>query len=491
MDDHALTADISIASQTRGLALRSASLLVLRQGLVSLATLAGVLALSSLLKPSEFALYGYATTVMLLAAAVGDLGLGASLIRGADPKPEHLKGSLALQLSFWIPFCLAGTVLGSALGVYGFSPTTTALLFGALLLLSLQSLPTALLEREMRFGAITAMEVAQRILFIGIAVGLAAASPAQWSIPLAAMAGASIGYPTVLVLSRWRWRPAFHKGEPLFRGFSSHWWQSRLANQLAYATYPLLGGILFTSREVGLLVWALAVTSIPGLMSPMVARAAFPAMARTAPSHRISIFRPMLKGLLLISLPMVAAIFACASPLTEYILGTKWLDGVVLLKLESVTTLLGLILTTVIPLLFLIAPARRIKWIMVGWTVAVISISPILALLVGFRAISIAQIGVGTVVLLIVNRLIQVRYRFSLIRELLPGLIGVVVAVAIGVPLASIVQSAPGTLAAAAAVACIQLAVAVLLGGGADFMFLAQRLVSVLRGKTSEPQGGA
>jgi O-antigen/teichoic acid export membrane protein len=467
-EEQAAATDVSTASAAGGLALRGAGLLMLRQGLVSLATLAGVLTLSALLDPSDFALYGYATTVMLVAAAVGDLGLGASLIRGEQLKAEHLRGSFALQLCFWIPACLVGFAAGSALAIYGFSTATVALLFGALLLLSLQALPTALLERQMRFGSITTVEVVQRVLFVGVAVALAATSPTQWSIPLATMVAAAISYPTVLILSRWRWWPKLHRGEPLFRGFSSDWWQSKIANQLTYAAYPLLGGLLFSSREVGLMVWALAVTSIPALMSPMVARAAFPAMSRTAPDHQVAVFRPLLKGLLLVGLPMVAALLTCAHPLTEYVLGSKWLEGVVLLRLESITTLLGLVLTAVAPLLFLVLPTRRVKWIMVGWTTAVIALGILLAPIASFRSISIGQIVAATVVLAIVERLLRAERSYSLLADMRPGLAGLVAAAAVGFPLASIVGSAAGALAAAAAVAVVQLAVTVALGGGAD-----------------------
>lgn len=456
------------ATATGGMALRGASLLIVRQGLVSLATLAGVLTLSALLSPGDFSLYGYATTVMLVGAAVGDLGLGASLIRRAAPTDEHLRGSFALQLAFWLPICLLGAAAGAALGVYGFSPTTTALLFAALLLISLQALPTALLERRMRFGAITAVEASQRIVFVAVAIALAATSPAQWSIPLATLVAAAVSYPAVLAASRWRWWPRFHRGEPLFRGFSSHWWQSRIANQLTYATYPLLGGILFSAREVGLMVWALAVTSIPALMSPMVARAAFPAMARTEPSRQIAVFRPLFKGLLLLGLPMVAALLTCAQPLTAYVLGSKWLEGVVLLRLESVTTLLGIVLTVVTPLLFLMMPPRRVKWIMVSCTAGVVALGAALSPLVGFRSISIAQIIVATIVLVVVVRALWEHRSYRILADMRPGLVGLVVAIAIGIPLANAATSAAAALGAATAVALVQMIVTVALGGGAD-----------------------
>ena len=464
------------AAATGRIAARGAGLLVIRQAFVSLVMLGGVLVLSVLLEPSQFALYGFVSTVILVAAAVGDLGLGASLIRAQSLNPKHLSGSLALQLAFWPPICAAGTLAGSLLGLYGFSVAVTALLFGTLLLLSLQALPTALLERRMAFGRIAAAEVIQRLVFVGIAVALAATSPAQWSIPVAAAAAAAISYPSVMLLAGWRWPPRFARGEPLFRGFSSHWWQSRIANQLTYATYPLLGGILFTTDEVGLMVWALAVTSIPALLSPMVARAIFPATSQVGPGEQVAVFRPLFKILLLAGMPLVAILFACAQPLTQYIFGSQWLDGVTLLRLESITTLIGLALTPVAPLLFLALPARTVKWVMASWLIAVLVLAPVLAPIASFRAISIAQIAASAATLLMIERLLRKGRGYSLLRDMLPGLAGVAIAIGVGLPAASLADGALSTLAIGAGIGALQLGVAVLLGGGVDPRLLLTRV---------------
>lgn len=466
------------AASTGRVAARGAGLLIVRQAFVSLVMLGGVLALSVLLEPEQFALYGFVSTVILVAAAVGDLGLGASLIRARSLNPAHLSGSLALQLAFWLPICAAGTLAGSLLGIYGFSTEVVVLLFVTLLLLSLQALPTAVLERRMAFGRIAAAEVIQRLIFVGIAVALAATDPAQWSIPVAAAAAAVVSYPAVMLLAGWRWPPHFVRGEPLFWGFSSDWWQSRIANQLTYATYPLLGGILFTTAEVGLMVWALAVTSIPALLSPMVARAVFPAASKVDDSQQVAVFRPLFKILLLAGMPLVAALLACAEPLTQHVLGTQWLDGVVLLRLESITTLLGLALTSVTPLLFLALPPRKVKRIMVAWLIAVLLLAPALAPIASFRAISIAQIVAAMVALLVVARLLARARGYNLLKDMLPGLAGIGVAVAVGIPASSLTNSALTSLALAACVAALQLGVAVLLGGGVDPRLLLKRVGS-------------
>ena len=449
-------------------ALRGATLLLLRQGLVSLFTLTGILVLSLLLDPDEFALYGFVTTVMLVAAAVGDLGLGASIIRGQEPSDTRLSGSFALQLAFWVPFCVLTAAAGAALGAYGFSATTIVLLFATLLLLSLQALPTALLERRLAFGSIAAVEVVQRFVFVGGAIALAAAAPGESAIPVAAAGAALVGYPAALLVSRWRWPPRFASGERLFRGFSSDWWQSRIANQFSYAAYPLLGGILFTDTEVGLLVWALAVSSAPALMSPMVARALFPALARGDTSHRVTVYRPFLKGILVLGLPIVAALFALAEPLTLEVFGDKWSGGIGLLRLEAITTALGLATTACVPLLFLTLPSRFVRWVMVGGGVAIWLLAIALAPLASYRAISYATIAVSATTLLVIDSQLRSTSRYSQLSDMIPGFAAAAIAVGIGLPLAGLVHSIPALLAAGLAVAGIQVALTFAFGGGVN-----------------------
>jgi polysaccharide transporter, PST family len=450
------------------LATRGTAHLLIRQVLISVVSLAGVLALTGLLDPAEFALYGYAATVALLAPAVGDLGLGAGLIRNERLVEGHIEGSFGLLFAFWLPVCIAGAAVGSLVGAYGFSTATVVALWAALLLLSLQTLPTALLEREMRFGGLAFVEVVQRLLFMAIAVTLAAVDPSQWSVPVSLLVASAVSLPAMMIVARWRWWPRIHRGEPLFRGFSSEWWQARVASQISYALYPLLGGILFTTREVGLLIWALAVTSVPGLLAPMVARVAFPAMSRTEPRRQVEVFRPLFRGLLFVGLPIVAATIACAQPLTAHVLGTKWLDGVSLLRLESVTTTIGLAFTPILPLLFLALPPRRVKWMVVSLTASIAVLAIALAPLASFRAISIAAIASGTVILGFTEIQLRRARGYSMLRDMVPGVTGVLVAVGIGLALAGWPGTAVETILLAGGVALLQVTVTALLGGGVD-----------------------
>src|SRR4029077_20538868 len=200
----------------------------------------------------------------------------------------------------------------------------------------------------------------------------------------------------------------------------------------------------------------------------MVARAVFPAIARTDEPSQTVVYRELFRGMLVVALPLVAALFACAEPLTRYFFGDKWLEAVPLLRLESITTLLGLALTPIVPLLFLALEPRRVKWMMVTSTVALWTLAPLVAQFASFKAISICQIAIGTSLLLVVDRMLHTSRGYSPVRDMLAGLGGLAAAGAVGVPLAAQAGDALATIAIGAAVAAVQLGVTVLLGGGVD-----------------------
>lgn len=470
-----------MSSSLRNQALRGAALMSSRQVLVGVVTLGGIIALPLLLSPAEFSLYGYANTTLLASAALGDLGLGAYLIKN-QIDDRDISGSFALQLAFWIPVCLILMALGLLTSPFGFTNLTLILLVLAFLFLSLQTLPTALLEKEMAFKQISILEIVQRVLFVGIAVALAIFHPSQWSIPLAVAVAAIAGYPAFLVVARWRWRPRFNRDEPLFSGFSSQWWQVRIANQAAYATFPLLGGILFTAHEVGLIVWSLAITSLATYLAPMIARATFPAMTRATVQERVQIYSGLFRALLLIGMPLVAVLLATADPLTRIIFGENWTDGINLLRLQSISAIIGLYLTPLIPLLFLSYSPHGIKWISVITTLAVIVLSVALAPAFSFLSITIATIVCQAVASLTFDRILHRHTGYSPLRDMTPALFGVAVAATLGYGLTTVSGGFVMLLLAALVAGCLQIGVTYLLGGGIN----PRRALDLLRGSGSQ-----
>jgi O-antigen/teichoic acid export membrane protein len=391
-----------------------------RQAVTGIATLCGLLALSRMLEPADFATYGYVTAAMLLAAAVGDLGLGGGLIaEGASD--DRIRLSFGLQLIVWVPLGLILLAIAVVADPYGFQYAASVLLVACFVIFGLQSLPTALLERSRKFAVIAQLESLQRIVFVVASVGFAYVAWDNIAVPLAGALAGIIGYAIALVATRWHWAPRLQGAWGNFTGFSSNWWQSRVAGQLNYAVYPLLGGLLFTSQQVGWLVWAIAVTSIPSMIAPLSTRVLLPNLTAIDEERRLDTFAWVFRAVLIVSLPAVAALFACARPVTTYFFGPQWIGAIPLLRLECVTSLLWIILIPPVPLLFLVVRPATVRRVFVAWTAVIWFGAVLLSGVAGYYAITLTQIGVALVVLVIFDRLLARAVPFSLLRRASPA----------------------------------------------------------------------
>lgn len=432
------------------------AILAARQVVMSGVTLVAGLYLAIVLPPAEFVVFGYAVTVFLLATAAGDLGLGAALIRDG-PTRWRLERSLGLALAVWCAVAAALTTLSVVSSLSNPSRSELVLLVVTLTLVSVQMLPTALLEQRLQFGRIAVLEATQRGLFLAIACIGASVSQSGEPIAVGAAASAAFGVAAALWLARWRWLPRVAGGREVMRGFAPAWWRGRLASQLNYASYVVLGSLLFSEREVGLMVWALSVTSVPTILAPLAGRVLLPNLAITGPDERTALFRRLFVILTFVSLPLIAVLFVCAEQFTRLVFGADWVDGIVLIRLECVTTVLGVALTPSAALLFLTLDPRRVARIMVAWAVASYALTLLLAGWLGYRAPSAAQIVTAAIALVVFDRLLRSQGSVPLIRGVAPGAIALVVVAVPGLLLASMIESPSATIALALGVAAAQI----------------------------------
>ena len=192
---------------------------------------------------------------------------------------------------------------------------------------------------------------------------------------------ALVGVVATMWAARWTWWPRLSGSRAALRGFASAWWWGRLASQANYASYIVLGTLLFTDREVGLIVWALAVTSVPTILAPLASRVLFPNMIRAETALRTESFGRMLTLLTLVSLPLVAVLFVLADRLPSRRRPVS--DATVLVRLECVTTVLGVVITpSARP--FTLDP-RRVARLMVLWALGSYLPAVILATWLGYE----------------------------------------------------------------------------------------------------------
>ncbi len=417
-------------------------------------TLVGVVVLGRLLGPSDFAVYGYVTVGVTLALAVGDFGLSGRIIRD-EVSPRDMQAIFGLQLAMVIGLGVLGATLIGTGAVGGGHQLVVALIFVAMLLALLQTLPTAALERRQDFRRVGVIEVGQRVVFTVGAIVLCLAGLKRVGIPLAAAGAGVASYIGAMISSNWRGRPRFGSARGLLGGFAAHWWHGRLATQLAYTAYPALGGILLTARDVGHLTLSLTIVSFAGLLAPLVARATFPAMSATADhDRRPEVFAEVFRAFAVASVPALAVVVVGARTIVELGFGDGWLGAVPVIRMTCLPTLVGLGLTPSLPLLYLVLEPRRVKWMLVGWFVAQWALGAAGAELFGVLAIPVAgAVSALAVLVLLDRRLRAATGGFSLIGELAPPVTAGLLGTGVGVLVVSALGEGLG--AAAGCVACL------------------------------------
>ena len=189
-------------------ALRGGLARVVAQAINFAVRIGSIVVLARLLSPKDFGLVGMVTAIIGMLSLLRDFGLSAATVQRTHVTEEQLSGL------FWINL-LFGSVLG--LGVIAIAPFVarfynephvfwvTVALAPALVFNAAGVQHSAILQRQMRFTTLSAIDVGSWIVSTGVAIGMAAAGFRYW-----ALVGNTLCLPLVNTACLWiaaRWVP--------------------------------------------------------------------------------------------------------------------------------------------------------------------------------------------------------------------------------------------------------------------------------------------
>lgn len=166
-----------------------------------------------------------------------------------------------------------------------------------------------------------------------------------WSLVIAVLASALTG--TLVLYARTTWRPALDLDwrplKPSLR-FGLMYQTQSVGSFIKDTMIPGLGGPMFGPAVVGYLTWALQLTSVPMMLSRLVARVAYPALGQLRDDA--SAFTAMLESALgwtcRLSLPVFAMVVGLAPQLITYIFTPKWLPAETAIYLLTINMVLDI-----------------------------------------------------------------------------------------------------------------------------------------------------
>lgn len=323
------------------------------QMLVQVGSILTTMLLARLLTPSEFGLIAVTQSIMGAAALANLGGVGAALV--------VRKGSISRPSSsyFWLATLIGATVLGF---VYVLAPGLThalgqpesthylrVLALGFPLSL-MATVPSALLQRSLRYSLLNRISIATAFTYFGVEVVLALLGWGAWAVILGQVVQQAATLVAVLVAARWVPRHGLSLAEirPDF-GVIGGLTASRLfdyvhKNADYWAVSRSLGGATLGTYYIAYVLPNIVRLRLSGvfrvIMLPIVSQ-------QTDQETSRAYWRRAATVMLVTGIPTLTGIAAVADPLVLLFFGAQWSAAVLPMQIITVATIAELLVQAV------------------------------------------------------------------------------------------------------------------------------------------------
>jgi len=302
--------------------------------------------LARLLTPADYGLFAIALSVQLVGQNVAELGLPAALVRMPEAPPADLQAAttgflLAITLPVALLLLFVAFALLPALDIYSDTVRVIAITLAAVPIYATRAVPMAMMDREMRFGRVAAVEAADTIGFNLFALAAALAGAGVFSLAGAVPVGATLGAFLAWLTQRGALIPRFNleRVRPLI-GFGSRvsvLGVLYLGRDLGYVTVI---GALGGAPMAGFYGMAKRLFSFPTALAAAVARVMLPTLSQSGEERPARTGRMLGQIALACGLPL-ALVAGAIQPFISVVLGDEWLPTSEIVLYGSLAMLLG------------------------------------------------------------------------------------------------------------------------------------------------------
>lgn len=390
-------------------------MLVARGATIQLAHLGGTVVLARLLRPEDFGIFAIVQFVVAFFAFFGEAGLGAALIQQRT-FPSRRQLSTVFNLQFLLSLAVIALVFVSADAlrvVWHDMPAAAAWLLRAmsvsLLLLGMRVIPSILMERELRFGRLSVIEVVQTLTYYAVGIWMAAAGMGVWSLVAAVLAHGITGVAGCFLARPWRPQLVLDLREirPVVR-FGIAYQVKNLAGLVNAAVVPAYAGATLGTRSLGFIEWAQGTAFFPLKLVEVMSRVTFPLFSRIHEEKEL--FAATLeRAVLLCSIGtffMCGLFFGIGPSIVHVIFSDQWMPALTLLYVYAGAISIGFLSPLIASTLDAMGRPRLFAYIAIGWTILNWIASPIGARWgeVGFALGYSVHIVIGNAVIIVVLR---------------------------------------------------------------------------------------
>ncbi len=316
------------------------------------------LVVARLLVPEDYGVVAMAAVVLGLITFLNEFGLGAAVVALRNLTKDQIAQIHSLASLFGVSGFLLSCAMAIPTGRFFDAPevTTIMIAMGAgFIFLSMRSVPSALLEKELRFKFLAFLEGGQSLLATLTTVLLAWSGAGYWALVFGGLVG-QIAATSVIWLRHplpyaWpSWQPL---GEAI--RFSSHVLISRISWYVSTNADVFIAGRVLGQAIVGTYSFAGTLANVPQDKVTALLSRVMPAFY-SAMQHDAGAMRRYLliltEGLALITFPLAIGMSLVAQDFVLVVLGEKWQAVVQPLQILASWAALRSVVGLVAPVLY-------------------------------------------------------------------------------------------------------------------------------------------
>ncbi len=389
--------EIDIAIITRR-SIHGVFALVSRTFIVRVVSLLSSFLLTVFLSPSVFGIFYVVSAAIAFLAYFSDIGLAAALIQKKEPiTDEELKTTFTIQQVLVVSIVILALLASKTIGSFYNLEKEGVLLFQALaiafFLSSLKTIPSILLERNLRFEKLVIPEIVESLAFYGTILFFAVQDYGITSFTYGVLARGLSGVLAIYIISPWKIRLGFSKivAQRLLSFGIPFQANSILALIKDDALTVYLGKIL-PLDQVGYIGFAQKIAFTPlRLIMDNIIRITFPSFARLQNERKLlaigiekSIFSvaffifPSFFGLVLLFPYLIHLI-----PKYE-----KWEGALISISFFAANAIFSSISTPLTNALNAIGKIKITLYFMIFWTVTTWVLTPLSIMFFGFNGVA-------------------------------------------------------------------------------------------------------
>lgn len=340
--------------------------------------LLGTFVLTILLDVSVFGVFTVVSALLNLFIYFSDIGLAAALIQKKENiSKDDLSTTFTIQQGIIVTLVSIGLIFsGNIAKFYNLDSSGLFLLrilIFSLFLSSLKTIPSILLERNLKFWRLMIPQIVENLTFYIVAIFLAYRGYGISSFAWAVLLRGIVGLITVYILSPWVPRLGFEK--TVAKKLTKFGLPFQLNSMLALIKDDLLTvflGKLLPFSQIGYIGWSQKWAFLPlRFFMDNVNKVTFPAYSRLQHETQ-KLGKSVEKSLFFVTYfvyPSIFGLVAVAPQIIDLVPRyDKWEPALPLLYLFSINTVFSAISTTFTNALFALGRPKIVLYLMVFWT---------------------------------------------------------------------------------------------------------------------------